>query len=60
MIKELKYVVYLLVFFFFIFFTVKYYFSDENKKNSYRSIQSIDKKNKKTYHFWKLLIDDKK
>ena len=45
MIKELKYVVYLLVFFFFIFFTVKYYFSDENKKNSYRSIQSIDKKN---------------
>ena len=88
MIKELKYVVYLLVFFFFIFFTVKYYFSDENKKNSYRSIQSIDKKNdvfvtklsvlesdteniieyvennmnqnKKTYHFWKLLFDDKK
>ena len=86
MIKELKYVVYLLVFFFFIFFTVKYYFSDENKKNSYRSFQSIDKKNaayalnltmlksdtkniieyvendigqnKKTYHFWKLLIDD--
>ena len=88
MIKELKYVVYLLVFFFFIFFTVKYYFSDENKKNSYRSIQSIDKKNdvfvtkfsvlesdteniieyvennmnqnKKTYHSWKLLIDDEK
>ena len=88
MIKELKYVAYLFVIFFFIFFTLKYYFSDENKKNSYRSIQSIDKKNdvfvtklsvlesdteniieyvennvnqnKKTYHFWKLLIDDKK
>jgi len=45
MIKELKYVVYSLIIFFFIFFTVKYYFSDENKKNSYRSIQSIDKKN---------------
>ena len=45
MIKELKYVVYLFVIFFFIFFTVKYYFSDENKKNSYRSYQSIDKKN---------------
>ena len=88
MIKELKYVVYLLVFFFFIFFTVKYYFSDDNEKNSYRSFQSIDKKNaafvvnlpilendtkniieyiendleekKKTYHFWKLLIDDEK
>ena len=88
MIKELKYVVYLLVFFFFIFFTVKYYFSDDNEKNSYRSFQSIDKKNaafiadlsilesdteniieyvennldknQKTYHFWKLLIDDEK
>jgi hypothetical protein len=45
MIKELKYVVYLFVIFFFIFFTVKYYFSDENKKKSYRSFQSIDKKN---------------
>ena len=45
MIKELKYVAYLFVIFFFIFFTLKYYFSDENKKNSYRLIQSIDKKN---------------
>ena len=86
MIKELKYVVYLFVIFFFIFFTAKYYFSDENKKKSYRSFQSIDKKNaffvsnlsilesdteniieyvennvgqnKKTYYFWKLLIND--
>ena len=31
--------------FFFIFFATKYYFSDENKKNSYRSIQFIDKNN---------------
>ena len=45
MIKELKYVVYSFVIFFFIFFTAKYYFSDENKKNSYRSFQLIDKKN---------------
>ena len=86
MIKELKYVVYLFVIFFFIFFAAKYYFSDENKKKSYRSFQSIDKKNaafesnlyilesdteniieyvennvgqiKKTYYFWKLLIND--
>ena len=86
MIKELKYVVYLFVIFFFIFFTTKYYFSDENKKKSYRSFQSIDKKNnalvsnlsilesdtesiieyvdnnvdqnKKTFNFWKLLIND--
>ena len=88
MIKELKYIFYLFVILFFIFFTVKYYFSDENKKNSYRSLQSIDNKidiytanlqtltsdteniiqyiennaskNKKTYNFWKLLIDDEK
>ena len=86
MIKELKYVFYLFVIFFFIFFTAKYYFSDENKKKSYRSFLSIDKKNtayisnlsilesdteniieyvennvgqnKKTYYFWKLLIND--
>jgi hypothetical protein len=44
MIKELKYIFYLLVIFFFIFFTGKYYFSDENKKNSFRSILSIDNK----------------
>ena len=45
MIKELKYLFYLIFIFFFIFFTVKYYFSDDNKKNSYRSFQLIDKKN---------------
>ena len=88
MIKELKYFLYAITIISFIFFILNYYFSDENKKNSYRSIQSIDKKNdvfvtklsvlesdteniieyvennmnlnKKTYHFWKLLIDDKK
>ena len=88
MIKELKYLFYLFFIFFFTFFTVKYYFSDDNEKNSYRSFQSIDKKNaafvvnlsilesdtkniieyvendleenQKTYHFWKLLIDNEK
>ena len=44
MIKELKYVAYLFVIFFFIFFTLKYYFSDENKKNSYRSTKIFDTK----------------
>ena len=44
MIKELKYVFYFFIIFFFIFFTLKYYFSDENKKNSYRSYHSIDEK----------------
>ena len=43
MLKELKYVFYLLVIFIFIFFISKYYFSDQNKKKSYRSFKSIDK-----------------
>ena len=42
MLKELKYLFYLLVIFLFIFFISKYYFSDQNKKRSYRSFKSID------------------
>ena len=44
MFKELKYAFYSLVIFLFIFLTGKFYFSDENKKNYYRSINSINKK----------------
>ena len=44
MIKELKYLFFALTIFFFIFFVSRYYFSDENLKNSYRSISEIDKK----------------
>ena len=44
MIKELKYVFYILIIFFFIFFVSRYYFSDEYKKKSYRSLSNIDKK----------------
>jgi len=86
MFKELKYLFYLLVIFLFIFLTGKFYFSDQNKKNYYRSINSLNKKinvyssnlplfkndtnnvieyveskvskNKKQYHFWKLLEND--
>ena len=42
MIKELKYLFFIIVIFFFIFFTVRFYFSDENYKNSYRSISQLD------------------
>ena len=83
MIKELKYFFYVLLIFLFIFLILKYYFSDQNKKNSYRSLKNIDEKiiqfsqnlillnnntnsvteyvkktidkNKKNYHFWKLI-----
>ena len=44
MFKELKYAFYSLVIFLFIFLTGKFYFSDENKKNYYRSINLLNKK----------------
>ena len=44
MLKELKYLFYLIIIFFFLFFTLRYYFSDDNYKNYYRAISSIDEK----------------
>ena len=44
MIKELKYLFYIIVIFFFTFFIARYYFSDENYKNSYRSTSLLDEK----------------
>ena len=44
MFKELKNVFYIVIIFIFIFFTTKYYFSDQNKKKSYRSLNTLDKK----------------
>lgn len=44
MLKEIKYLIYIIIISLFIFFTGKYYFSDENIKNSYRSYQNIDQK----------------
>ena len=44
MLKELKYPFYLLIITLSIFFSLKYYFSDDNKKNSFRSYKSVNKK----------------
>ena len=44
MLKEIKYLIFILVIALFIFFTGKYYFSDENKKKSYRSYKNNDEK----------------
>jgi hypothetical protein len=44
MLKELKYLLYLLVITLFFFLSLKYYFSDDNKKNSYRSNKQVDEK----------------
>ena len=44
MIKEIKYLVFIVLISLFLFFTIRYYFSDENKKRSYRSLSNIDTK----------------
>ena len=44
MLKEIKYLIFILIIGIFLFFTGKYYFSDTNKKNSYRSLNSINDK----------------
>ena len=44
MIKELKYFLYVITIISFIFFILNYYFSDENKKNSYRSTKVFNSK----------------
>ena len=44
MIKELKYFLYAITIISFIFFILNYYFSDENKKNSYRSTKVFNSK----------------
>tara|TARA_Y100000741_G_scaffold47541_1_gene32765 strand:+ start:1212 stop:1475 length:264 start_codon:yes stop_codon:yes gene_type:complete len=44
MIREIKYLIFIFIICLFLFLTVKYYFSDLNIKNSYRSLNAIDKK----------------
>ena len=46
--KELKYFFYVTIILGFLIFVVNYYFSDQNKKNSYRSFISHDAKIKKS------------
>ena len=44
MLKEIKYLVLIFIICLFLFLTGRYYFSDTNKRNSYRSINTIDEK----------------
>ena len=44
MLKEIKYLFFIVIITLFLFFTGKYYFSDENIKKSYRSQKNIDEK----------------
>ena len=44
MLKEIKYLLFVLIIGMFLFFTGRYYFSDQNIKNSYRSFNQINEK----------------
>ena len=44
MLKEIKYLIFIVIIALFLFFTGKYYFSNENIKKSYRSYKNIDEK----------------
>ena len=44
MLKEIKYLIFIIIIGLFLFFTGKHYFSDENIKKSYRAYKNIDKK----------------
>ena len=47
MLKEIKYLIFIIVILISLFFTGKYYFSDDNIKNSYRSLNNINERLKK-------------
>ena len=44
MVKEIKYLIFIIIIGLFIFLTGRYYFSDENIKKSYRSYKNINEK----------------
>ena len=44
MLKEIKYLIFIVIIGLFFYFTGRYYFSDENIKKSYRSYKNIDEK----------------
>ena len=43
MFKEIKYFIFFLIITLFIFFSINFYISEENKKKTFRNINSIDK-----------------
>ena len=44
MLKEIKYLIFIVIILLFLFFTGKYYFSDENIKKSYRSYNNLEER----------------
>ena len=60
MLKEIKYLVLIFIICLFLFLTGRYYFSDTNKRNSYRSINTIDEKINSYAQKLPILEDDTK
>jgi len=60
MLKEIKYLILIFIICLFLFLTGKYYFSDINKRNSYRSINTIDEKVNSYAQKLPILEDDTK
>ncbi len=60
MLKEIRYFIFTLIICLFIGLTLRYYFSDLNKKNSFRSLNDIDKKIKTYTEKLPILEDDTK
>ena len=58
--REFKYLIFISIILIFLIFTVKYYFSENNKKNSYRSLNNIDKKINSYAQKLPILTDDTK
>ena len=60
MFKEIKNLIFVLIIIIFLFLIGKYYFSETNKKNSFRSLNNIDKKINKIAKNLPVLDDDTK
>ena len=60
MFKEIKNLIFILIIVTFLFLIGKYYFSETNKKNSFRSLNNIDKKINKIAKNLPVLDDDTK
>ena len=60
MLKEIRYLIFILIISSILFFIGKYYFSDTNKKNSHRISNNIDEKINTYAHKLPVLEDDSK
>ena len=58
MLKEIKYLIFIVIISLFLFFTAKYYFSDSHKKKTYRSLTNINREIQEYSQKLPILDDD--